>query len=118
MNNAPIKTIDGWTDPVFERAPTPARDVASPQVTCARAGGCAADGRFLACPPTTQRSSSLVWAKELMAIPIAFILVAVWILGVFYDWPSMGVYIHVLLGIAVLIFLSTYFRGYRGRAKQ
>lgn len=53
-----------------------------------------------------------------MAIPIAFILVAVWILGVFYDWPSMGVYIHVLLGIAVLIFLSTYFRGYRGRAKQ
>ena len=38
-----------------------------------------------------------------MAIPAAFILIAVWILGVAYDFLSMGPYVHVLLAIAVVI---------------
>ena len=53
-----------------------------------------------------------------MAIPVVFILVALWILGVFYDWPSMGPYIHVLLGVAVLIIGYTYFMRSRVGAKE
>jgi hypothetical protein len=68
--------------------------------------------------PGTIPSRSLASIKEAMAIPVVFVLVALWILGVFYDWPSMGPYIHVLPAVAVLIIGYTLFMGQRGQAKE